>query len=371
MDPVQDPQQNLPPTIMPTTEETVPPPPPTPVVEPSRVPTPVPASDNAQVVNQKKKWGTGVLIGSVTALMVIVVGLGFGVWQVKQNQKIILSKAGCACINQRSFCGGDRIPNIVCGAGREACCSPDGGPSPTQPPSQCQWTTRQCIGSGGGFCGGKWCAGQYCEVKVCPDNDQAETRCGGSCPVENPSPTPTPYQENNYDYITFACDRCASDRRCQTPDVGTNPRFSTGNNPSPCNQVDRRINNGGGTYGVWEVVSLCEQSCSGETPPPQPPPPPAPPPGSSFQCQQVKTFRNDVEITPADIQLGDTIVFKGFASAVNTTVSKLRFTLTKGGVPQSPVDVNTTLVSGQYQADYSVNIDTATSYSVSTAPISP
>ncbi len=78
-----------------------------------------------------------------------------------------------------------------------------------------------------------------------------------------------------------------------------------------------------------------------------------------------------MEITPADIQLGDTIVFKGFASAVNTTVSKLRFTLTKGGVPQSPVDVNTTLVSGQYQADYSVNIDTATSYSVSTAPISP
>ncbi len=110
-----------------------------------------------------------------------------------------------------------------------------------------------------------------------------------------------------------------------------------------------------------------------ENPPGGPAPTPItpPPPGSSFQCQQVKVFRNNVEITPADIQLGDTIVFRGFAGAVNTTVSKLRFTLTKGGVPQTPVDINTTLVGSQYQADYSVNIDTAASYSVTAAPVSP
>ncbi|MEK7064300.1 MAG: hypothetical protein AAB973_01700, partial [Patescibacteria group bacterium] len=110
-----------------------------------------------------------------------------------------------------------------------------------------------------------------------------------------------------------------------------------------------------------------------ENPPggPIPTPTPPPPPGSSFQCQQVKVFRNNVEITAADIQLGDTIVFRGFAGAVNTTVSKLRFTLTKAGIAQAPVDVNTTLVGGQYQADYTINIDTAASYSVTAVPISP
>ena len=110
-----------------------------------------------------------------------------------------------------------------------------------------------------------------------------------------------------------------------------------------------------------------------ENPPggPIPTPTPPPPPGSSFQCQQVKVFRNNVEITAADIQLGDTIVFRGFAGAVNTTVSKLRFTLTKAGIAQTPVDIDTTLVGGQYQADYTINIDTAASYSVTAVPISP
>ena len=64
-------------------------------------------------------------------------------------------------------------------------------------------------------------------------------------------------------------------------------------------------------------------------------------------------------------------MFRGFASAVNTTVSKLRFTLTKAGIAQTPVDIDTTLVGGQYQADYTINIDTAVSYSVTATPISP
>jgi len=64
-------------------------------------------------------------------------------------------------------------------------------------------------------------------------------------------------------------------------------------------------------------------------------------------------------------------VFRGFATAVGTTVSKLRFTLTKAGIAQTPVDIDTTFVGGQYQADYTVNIDTAASYSVTAVPISP
>lgn len=94
-------------------------------------------------------------------------------------------------------------------------------------------------------------------------------------------------------------------------------------------------------------------------------------PGSSFLCQQLKTFRGGVEITAAQIQKGDTIVFRGFASTINTTISKLRFTLTKASVAQTPVDVTAILTSGQYQADYQVVIDQAVSYSVTVVPISP
>ncbi|KKU94795.1 MAG: hypothetical protein UY27_C0031G0001, partial [Candidatus Gottesmanbacteria bacterium GW2011_GWA1_48_13] len=111
MDPVQDQKTNLPPTIIPTTEEAVSPPPPTPVIDPSITPAPAPVSDNAQVVKPKKKWGTGALIGSVAALMVMVVGLGFGVWQVKRNQEIKQSKAGGGLWNQ---CGQGPVPCGSC-----------------------------------------------------------------------------------------------------------------------------------------------------------------------------------------------------------------------------------------------------------------
>ena len=116
MDPVQDPKTNLPPTIMPTTEDVVPTPPPTPISPPSPVPiieppigpAPVPASDsgdNAQIIKPKVKWGKGALIGSVAALMVLVVGLGFGLWQIRQNQNIKPLKAG--------LCD-STSPNITC-----------------------------------------------------------------------------------------------------------------------------------------------------------------------------------------------------------------------------------------------------------------
>ncbi len=82
-------------------------------------------------------------------------------------------------------------------------------------------------------------------------------------------------------------------------------------------------------------------------------------------------YRGGTEITLAEIKLGDVIVFRGFANAVNTTVSKMTFVLTKGGVAQAPVDETASLVGGLYQADYQVTISEATSYSVTATPISP
>ena len=109
---------------------------------------------------------------------------------------------------------------------------------------------------------------------------------------------------------------------------------------------------------------------AGPTPTPTSIPTPTPP-GSSFQCQQLKIFRGGVEITATQIQQGDVIVFRGFASATNTTVSKLSFTLTKGGVAQTPVEINVKPNTIPYEADYTIAIDTATSYSVTVVPISP
>lgn len=89
--------------------------------------------------------------------------------------------------------------------------------------------------------------------------------------------------EADYEYITFTCDRCGEDRRCETG-VGENPRFSFGASGGSCAQVDRRAR---GSTGGWQAVSLCNSSCSGGgvtitgggdgggPPPPPPPPPPA------------------------------------------------------------------------------------------------
>ncbi len=99
---------------------------------------------------------------------------------------------------------------------------------------------------------------------------------------------------------------------------------------------------------------------------PSPSPSPSSSPTTSFQCQEVKVFRAGVQIQPANIKLGDTIIFRGFASTTNMAdpVHKLKFTLTKGGVALTPVEENAILVGTLYQADYQIVIDHATSYSV-------
>lgn len=96
-------------------------------------------------------------------------------------------------------------------------------------------------------------------------------------------------------------------------------------------------------------------------------------------CYQLQIFRvqtpvttppTTVQIQPWQINQGDALIFRGFASVSGgATVSKMRFTVTVGGVAQTPVDVNATLVGGLYQADYNYTITQNTSYSVTTLPI--
>lgn len=91
----------------------------------------------------------------------------------------------------------------------------------------------------------------------------------------------------------------------------------------------------------------------------------------SYACYQLSIMKNGNNISAASVQVGDSLVMRGFATATNTTVSKMRFIVSINGVAQAPVDVNTSLISGMYQADMPYTITQVASYSVTTTPISP
>lgn len=111
------------------------------------------------------------------------------------------------------------------------------------------------------------------------------------------------------------------------------------------------------------------------TPTPTPSPTPIPPtPTGIAACQQVTVLsivRAGTAVaspTLAKIQKGDVVTFRGFATATNAVVSTIDFTLVKGGVTQPVVHKTPTLAAGVYQADNTITIDQATSYSMSSAP---
>lgn len=126
-----------------------------------------------------------------------------------------------------------------------------------------------------------------------------------------PSSTPTPDYEN-FDYITFSCDKCGSDGRCQT-EIGTNPQFSTGANPGSCNQVDRRPK---GESGDWQAVSLCDSSCSGggesgtsETQEQEQNDKDKDKDKSNLECKKIKIYKGEEEVdNPSTLKPGDQIV---------------------------------------------------------------
>ncbi len=145
-------------------------------------------------------------------------------------------------------------------------------------------------------------------------------------------------------------------------------------------QID--IDGGGGHISV----NFANANCGGTPPttitipgtPPYTPPSggssPTPTPTTttqSYACYQLSIMRNGNNISAANVQVGDALVMRGFATATNTTVSRMRFVVSINGVAQAPVDVNATLFSGQYQADLPYTITQAASYSVTTTPISP
>ena len=146
-------------------------------------------------------------------------------------------------------------------------------------------------------------------------------------------------------------------------------------------QID--IDGGGGHISV----NFANANCGGTPPttittvpgtPPYTPPSggsnPTPTPTTttqSYACYQLSIMKNGNNISAANVQVGDALVMRGFATATNTTVSKMRFVVSINGVAQAPVDVNASLISGMYQADLPYTITQAASYSVTTTPISP
>lgn len=148
-------------------------------------------------------------------------------------------------------------------------------------------------------------------------------------------------------------------------------------------QID--IDGGGGHISVNFANANCggtptaptTTTTSGNLPPYTPPgggsnPTPTPTTTTqSYACYQLSIMKNGNNISAASVQVGDSLVMRGFATATNTTVSKMRFIVSINGVAQAPVDVNATLISGMYQADMPYTITQVASYSVTTTPISP
>lgn len=139
-----------------------------------------------------------------------------------------------------------------------------------------------------------------------------------------------------------------------------------------CNTSDTRSRNGcldglsctlrGGNTVCWGA--RCE---SGPTLTPTP----TPPPSKSATCQRLEYYRGGAQISLADIHVGDVITVRGFASANNTTVSNIRFTVNAGGVAQVYSGTGLQLVGALWQADSPPITIAATSYSISATPIFP
>ena len=170
-------------------------------------------------------------IAQVVTMGVLVVGLGFGVWQVKQSQDIKRSKASycgvcspngtCECADSKqtgnkckyappecSNLGNTWQPDSSCTANAACEGGEDGGGStPTPTPTSTSWNCagrspqppNYCLNCGGlnqGYCGK--------DVNTCNCNtDNAPCKRGltpraGKCVYwydrSGPTPTPTPYK---------------------------------------------------------------------------------------------------------------------------------------------------------------------------------
>ncbi len=121
---------------------------------------------------------------------------------------------------------------------------------------------------------------------------------------------------DKYDCITYTCTQCGTDGRCQEG-IGENPQFSFGGASGACNQVDRRPK--GSTKDEWEVVSLCDPSCSGGgyTTPSYPTPGNGKP-EKGLECEGLKSSSLKPDI-------GETLKLTCSAEAKNTNVDHFEF----------------------------------------------
>lgn len=413
---------------MPATEDAgvgVPVPPPTvpPVVEePNAVPPPVVET------KPKKKWGTSVLVGAIGAVLVLVVGVFVGTTVVTNLQeKVNLEKkaadecvlpafdsvdectqsclagcplssypqecaAGCPseCVN---LCAGGP-PTNTCGNG--ACDAPGetstncpqdcGGGAPVAPPPTSGGNWNQCTSSTGPIpCGS-------CLVKSVEPGTMTfgcELNCGGSagnCPGGS---------AGNYTiaHRWFHCKNKGS-APCG-PGTGSTDHDGEGNlgGPGRWDISGQNLINGSGTFpnpGCGRVQVDVQMSASGTNvagdvwdseidcgggPPPSetPSPTPTPPPSGSAACQRLEYYREGALLPGGrnDIRVGDVIKVRGFASANNTTVSNIRFTINAGGTASVYSGTGLQLVGALWQADSPPITITATSYSISATPIFP
>ena len=107
------------------------------------------------------------------------------------------------------------------------------------------------------------------------------------------------------------------------------------------------------------------------SPTPTTTPAPTVTPNPALSCQQLTASIGSTVINPASIQEGDIVTFRAFASATNTTVTKIRFTMTVGDIVQTPIDVTPTFVSGLYQADWIFTVTSHAAHSLNATPIHP
>lgn len=304
-------------------------------VQPAPIPIPPTPAEIHQTEERAQDWleqhedvpqllsRKNLSLGKITALLFLVVTLPLVVFVVSQQQQLAetRSQAVFKCddwadvdsdhTNQQDGCkykcttsgwsriscpgGGETGGGGSQGGGEANVCNSCGGLGQGICNSE---DTKHCDAGGDGCYGNLVPVGGACREPggqgMCTSDADCGTcrRCsGGSCVdiggcYEGGSGGP-PIETDQYDYITFRCTRCGTDRRCQSGDIGVNPQFIAGYEPGPCAQVDRRPK---GSAGNWEVVSLCDSSCSGEPPPAvggpleQPPllspsPSPLPPPG--------------------------------------------------------------------------------------------
>lgn len=357
-----------------------PPPPATPPTSP--IPQAQVLSSGGGGGKPKVKWGKGVLVGSIFALVVLIAGATFFGPKLLQQKTNPPSKAAvdyCARSGSNTQCRDGvewrhawtsySCPNCSVDAG----CT-EQGVTDTNTGTACGGG-EGCT-NGGGPCGSIACTdGTTFGSDPCyePGSSQCDSRASNACSGHGGILVGGGTRHD----ITFTCDRCASDRRCQTPDIGVNPRYSTGAAPGSCAQVDSCELPGDSNC---TVVSLCAESCSGILPPtptptptptavPTPTPTPTPVPGSA--CQRIDILRNGIVITQSQVQIGDQIIFRGFASAVNTTVTAINFAVSQNGVITSYAGTGLQLVSGLWQANSPTITIVAASYSVTATPVYP